>query len=95
MRYSVWNNANRAYDYYEAQGEAGIHAGAPPRAASSSLGATPDQAAWPLPEGARRVGTGELPQGRIASLDGGNFRLDIPQALFWGAAGYLLYRTIK
>lgn len=95
MRYSVWNSETRAYDYYEAQGDAGIHAGAPPRAASSSLGATPDQAAWPLPEGARRVGAGEMPQGRIASLDGGSFQLDIPQALFWGSFGYLLYRMFK
>ena len=94
MRYSVWNPATRSYDYYEAQGDASIHAGAPPRAASSALGATPEQAAWPLPEDARRVGSGEMPQGRIASRDGGGFELDIPQALFWGAFGYFVYRSI-
>lgn len=95
MRYSVWNPERRSYDYYEAQGDAATHAGAPPRAASSALGATPEQAAWPLPEDARKVGSGDLPQGRIASLYGGSFRLDIPQAFFWGVAGYLLYRIIK
>lgn len=94
MRYSVWNNATRAYDYYEAQGAATIHAGAPPRAASSSLGATPDEAAWPLPADAVKTGSGELPQGRIASRDGGG-AIDLPKTLLYAAIGYLIWRTLR
>lgn len=68
MKFSTWNSAARNYDYYDAPGTQGIHVGAPPRVRGSDLGATPDQAAWRLPSNATRVGSGELPQGRIASL---------------------------
>ena len=94
--FSVWNNATRAYDYYTAQGDAGIHAGAPPRASTSELGATPDQAAWPLPADATKVGSGELPQGRIASTaPKGGFAIDLPRSVFYAAIGYVLWRMIK
>ena len=93
-KFSVWNNGTRRYDYYTAQGDAGIHAGAPPRASTFELGATPEQAAWPLPADATKTGSGELPQGRIASTE--------PQAavsfnalFLYAAAGYLLWRMTK
>jgi hypothetical protein len=95
MRFSVWNNGTRSYDYYEAPGTPGIHTGAPPRAASSSLGATPDEAAWPLPANAAKVGSGEMPQGRIASSLGGTFQINIGQSIAYGVIGYLLWRMIK
>lgn len=95
MRYSVWNNATRRYDYYQAQGDNAIHAGAPPRAAAFALGATPEQAAWPLPAGALKVGSGDVPEGRIASTEAGGFQLDIPSAIMWGILGYLLVKAIK
>lgn len=95
MRYSVWNNATRAYDYYEAPGSSTVHAGAPPRPSSSSLGATPEQAAWPLPANATKVGSGELPQGRIASREGGRFTIDLPQSIFYAAIGYVIWRILK
>lgn len=70
MKYSVWNYDTKRYDYYQSAGASGTHAGTPPRARGpkSDLGATPDQAAWPLPSGAQKVGSGASPQGRIASL---------------------------
>jgi len=96
MKYSVWNNDTRSYDYYEAPGTPGIHAGAPPRVHGSALGATPEQAAWPLPADAAKVGSGEMPQGRIAStLGGGTFQINIGQSIVYGAIGYLLWRMIK
>jgi hypothetical protein len=95
MKFSVWNNARRAYDYYEARGDATIHAGAPPRASSNALGATPEQAAWPLPADAVKTGSGELPQGRIASRDGGQFAIDLPQSIFYAAVGYLIWRVLR
>lgn len=72
MIYSVWNTATRAYDYFEAPtSSSATHAGAPPKSlVASSLGATPEQAAWSLPVSAKKVGSGELPRGRIASRGG-------------------------
>lgn len=76
MRYSVWNYGTRAYDYFESPDAPATHAGTPPVARrgllplrnGEALGATPDQAAWPLPKGARKVGAGVIPQGKIATL---------------------------
>jgi len=78
MMYSVWNYGNRSYDYYQSDEKGATHAATPPKARgaleratrvqSRDLGATPDQAAWPLPAGARKVGSGPRPQGKIASL---------------------------
>lgn len=95
MRYSVWNNATRKYDYYEAKGANAIHAGAPPTSGSYALGATPEQAAWPLPAGAVKVGTGETPEGRIASTSSGGFRLDVKSMIIYGVLGYLLVKAFK
>lgn len=64
--YSVWNYGTRAYDYYQAPGGGGTHAGSPPVRSSSSLGASPEQAAWPLPVSATKIGSGRLPKGKIA-----------------------------
>jgi len=71
ITYSVWNYGTRSYDYYTAPGAPATHAGRPPVRGGSSLGAAPEQAAWPLPAGARKVGSGPLPKGRIASTSGG------------------------
>jgi len=95
MRYSVWSPSTRSYDYFEAPGDAAIHAGAPPRAASSSLGATPDEAAWPLPPGAVKTGSGEMPEGRIASRESGKFVIDLPQSIFYAAIGYMIWRVLR
>ena len=67
--FSVFNYETQRYDYYEGSGPKGTQAGTPPmRRASSELGATPEQASWKVPMGARKVGSGELPQGRIAAM---------------------------
>lgn len=67
--YSVWNYAKGAYDYYQGPPSGTTHAGTPPRArGKTQVGSTPEQAAWPLPVGAKKVGSGVNPQGRIASL---------------------------
>lgn len=69
-QYSVWNYRERKYDYYQAPGEnEGTHAGTPPTALiSNALGQTPDQAAWRLPIGAKKVGSGATAKGKVASL---------------------------
>lgn len=68
--YSVYDYTRKVYDYYEGSGPGGAHAGAPLVGSLGGIGATPEQAAWSLPAGARKVGSGELPKGRIASLGG-------------------------
>lgn len=94
MRYSVWNMSTRKYDYYEGGGPStAIHAGAPPRPVfHNALGATPEQAAWPLPVDAKKVGTGDAAQGRIASMGSfGGISGILPVAIA-GAVAWLLFR---
>jgi len=95
MRYSVWNNGTRAYDYYETSEVANIHADAPPRVSGSALGATPDQAAWPLPSGARRIGAGETPEGRIASIGEFGGVGGITDLIIYGAIAYGAWRLLR
>ncbi len=93
MRYSVYNYTRRAYDYYDAPGPGGTHAGSPraPRAIKD-VGAPPDQAAWRLPSGARRVGAGPLPQGRIASLEGSDELTD-HRVLVYAVLGLIAWKV--
>jgi len=66
--YSVLNPRNREYDYFETGEVEPWHAPAPPLPSSASaLGATPEQIAWPLPRGARPIGSGPEARGRIAT----------------------------
>ena len=69
MTWSVYDYTSRLYVYYQTtSGPKGTHAGAPPRAAGSfAVGATPEAAAWRLPFGAKKIGEGVMPKGRIAS----------------------------
>lgn len=67
MRYSVWNSQQRLYDYYEsASVPTTTNAPKPQHLSSRTLGATVEQAAWPLPSDARKVGQGELAVGMVA-----------------------------
>ena len=99
MRYSVWNYRERRFDYYDAPGpQEGTHVGAPPQPlVRSPMGATPDQAAWKLPTGARKVGSGAQAHGKVASLgDTGTSLLGMlppaPVSIGIGLAAYLLLR---
>jgi len=71
MMYSVWNARSRRFDYYRTAEVGGVHAPTPRHIpGGGALGATPEEAAWPLPPGAMKVGSGELAVGRIATLGG-------------------------
>lgn len=98
-RFSVWNYATHSYDYYEGRGNGKTHAGTPPKArGAAALGATPEQAAWPLPAGARHVGSGTSPQGQIASTGADPDPGSIPMFVKVGAgigAAYLLWRKFR
>lgn len=71
MTYSVWNSGTRVYDYYQTRTPAPIHAGAPSHVTKTTpLGATVDDAAYPLPADAVRVGSGPIARGKIARAGG-------------------------
>lgn len=70
MRYSVYNYGTKSYDYYDGPSDGATHAGTPPLISFGGIGAAPDAAAWKLPIGVVKAGSGELPQGRVASLGG-------------------------
>lgn len=68
MIYSVWNQGTVAYDYYETPEVQKVLNTPPPRhIPAKDKGATVDQAAWPLPVSARRIGSGDFAKGRVAS----------------------------
>lgn len=72
MIYSVWNQAERRYDYYatpDKQKTANTPKARHIRPAHA-LGVPPEAAAWPLPAGARLIGHGDYARGRIASRGG-------------------------
>lgn len=91
MRYSVWNQGAKQYDYFETP-EVVAKANAPkPSLPTGKIGVTPEQAAWPLPKDAKRVGQGPLPQGRIASPEGARGIGPLGYAVL-GGLGYALWR---
>lgn len=95
-RYSVYDYTRHAYDYYEAPGPGGTHAGSPPAPRGvGDLGAAPGRASWKLPAGARKVGSGEMPQGRIASLDGADELTSPTGLLAIAALGYVAWRLFR
>jgi hypothetical protein len=96
VKYSVYDYTKRAYDYYEAPGPGGTHAGSPPVGrAMGGVGVSPDRAAWKLPSGARRVGSGELPQGRVASLSGADILTDPTHLVALAAIAYVAWRMFR
>lgn len=71
MIYSVWNQGIGGYDYYESPDvQHTLNTPAPNHIRPKELGATIDQAAWPLPSSHRKVGSGEFAKGRVASRGG-------------------------
>jgi len=98
VRYSVYDYTRHAFDYYEAPGPGGTHAGSPPAPRSvGDIGAPPNRASWRLPPGARKVGGGDLPQGRIASLDGSDATSNpSPVALVaYAALAFVAWRILR
>jgi hypothetical protein len=95
-RYSVYDYTRHAYDYYEAPGPGGTHAGSPPKPSSiADLGASPERASWKLPVGAHKVGSGAVPQGRIASLDGADAVSDPTTLIVFAVAAYIGWRMFR
>ncbi len=66
MIFSVYNYGTRGFDYFDAPVKPTAHAGTPPSGTPNSS-VTPEAAAWRVPAGARLVGSGPAPRGRVAS----------------------------
>lgn len=100
MIYSVYDHNRRVYDYYEGDGPRGTHAGAPPAPLfTSDIGATVEQAAWKVPPGSRKIGSGDLPKGRIAAMGGiGDISIggkSLSTIAVYGGLAYVLWRSLK
>jgi len=101
MRYSVWNQGARQYDYYETpEVQLGANTPSPKHIRSQDLGVPVDRAGWPLPGSARKVGSGAMAQGRIASRRGvglplGAIRMDSNMIgmVGLGVAAFLLWKN--
>ena len=97
MMYSVWDHANRQYDYYRSPDKSSATSSPKPsHLRSVELGLSPEQAAWPLPSNARKVGIGKYPKGYIASTEGGTALGIIPDmtltnVVLMGALGFMAY----
>lgn len=71
MIYSVWNQGRRAYDYFEDDRlEKSANVPPPAHLTNRALGSTVEQASWPLPAGARPIGSGLHAVGRVAIAGG-------------------------
>lgn len=102
MRYSVWNYPLRQYDYYEdGRQPKATHASAPPsKLVRERIGLVPEAATWKLPMDAKKVGTGDLPQGRIASPQGsmaglGDITVSVSTLGIAAILGYLAWRQLR
>lgn len=102
MIYSVWNQGARQYDYYESpEVQQELNTPMPNHIRQKELGATVDQASWPLPISARKVGSGEFAKGRVASRNGGagaplgaiNMDTNTVAMMGFGLAAFLLWRS--
>lgn len=67
MIYSVYDHRSKHYDYFEDGRSEGTHAGTPAAVASGKIGVVPEAAAWRLPMGARKIGSGPFARGHVAS----------------------------
>jgi hypothetical protein len=74
MTYSVWDPISGTYQYYQTPQDGKLEHDVPKArhlSTSSKVGITPEQAAWPLPANAKRIGTGKTAKGMIAQKPGG------------------------
>lgn len=97
MMYSVWDHAQRQYDYYRTpETSAATSAPKPAHLRTAALGISPERAAWPLPSNAHPVGHGKYPKGFIAGNSGGASLGFIPDmtlsnVVLLGAVGWMVY----
>ncbi len=92
--YSVYNYGRKSYDYYDDGKATPTHASSPKMFSLGGIGEAPDAAAWRLPLGAKKIGSGEMPRGRIASM-GAFSSGDGVKLAGLGLAAYLAWRYLR
>lgn len=99
MRYSVYNYDRRNYDYYDGPGPSGTHASAPPKPIAMGDAVSPEVGTWRLPMGCKKVGSGDLPVGRIASTGAvsslGDITHQTAMPIIAFAAAYFAWRYLR
>lgn len=102
MFYSVWNQGQGRFDYYQDQRvQQELNAPPPTHLRARPLGSTVDQAAWPLPANARLTGHGLAPIGRIAARPGAPGALagfdgaDVARGGLVLAAAFVAWRVLR
>jgi hypothetical protein len=101
MIYSVWNQGARRFDYYQdAQRNHRANTPSPKHLrATHEIGIPVDRAGWPLPAGAKKIGSGPLPRGRVASRAalGGLGAIDVTSpgtiAILLGIAALIYWKS--
>jgi len=99
--YSRWDPYEEVYHYYQAPTQAGdIHAPPSRSYRTTQLGAAPEDASWPVPPGARYIGSGTQAKGMVSLSGVGE---DEPAAggnklIWWGliaAVGVVAWRSFR
>lgn len=96
MIYSVYNYGTKSYDYYDDGRPSPTHAGAPPVSATlgDTIGVAPEAAAWRLPIGVTKIGSGSMPRGRVATA-GGMGDVDAGRLGMIAIGAYLAWRLLR
>lgn len=93
MRFSTYDYGTKLYTYWDDGKASPTHATAPSVLPMGGVGDTPEGAAWRLPVGARKVGSGPMPQGRIASL--GDPGSQLPRLVIYAGLGFLAWKVLR
>lgn len=97
MIFSVWNQPARRYDYYRhprLEGEPEANVPKPRHLTHDPRGVSPERAGWPLPRGAKKVGSGDYPVGRVAALGGVDMSPNTMILLGLGIAALVMWRKL-
>ena len=93
--YSTYDYGTKLYTYWDDGKPQPTHVNGAPKVLSfSGIGATVERSAWKVPPGAKKVGVGEMPKGKIASL--GEFSsADAPTLGLFAVGAFLAWRYLK
>lgn len=101
MIYSVWHQPQGVFRYFDdGVPQAHLNVEKPTHLRERALGSTIDQAAWPLPAGAREIGSGAVPVGRVASMSGQALGDDVDtasttKAVMLAIAGIVAWKVLS
>lgn len=95
--YSTFNPRTLQWDYWRAMGDPRLRSGviAPaPRLSRPQLGVAPEEAARRLPPDVKKIGSGDVARGQVATQRALGSADDLRNWAIYGAVAYLLYRYV-